>query len=128
MESAINAGELNKIECPLEHLFADGLYGRMITVPADGTVITAVHKKQHITVALAGHCIVKDEIGDRKEVIAPSVFITEPGTQRAVYALTDTIWLTVHAYEDEDKSLETVEKSLVCDTMDAYNKLLESGV
>ena len=128
MQSAIESKEITQIECPLEHFFANGLYGRKIFVPAGATVVTGVHKKQHMTVALEGHCVVIDEIGDRKDIVAPCVFVTEPGTQRAVYAVTDTSWLTVHAYEDEDKSLETVEKTLVCDTMEAYNRLLEAKV
>lgn len=127
MESAINSGELEQVEFPLEHYFTPTQYARRIFVPADHTVITAVHKSQHITIALKGHCVVVDEHGDRHDVIAPSVFITTPGTQRAVYAITDTEWVTVHTYTDEDKSLETVEKTLVCDTMQQYeNALLEA--
>ena len=126
MESAINSGELEQVKFPLEHLFTSTQYARRIFVPAGATVITAVHKSEHITVALKGHCVVVDEHGDRHDMVAPSVFVTTPGTQRAVYAVTDTEWLTVHHYEDEDKSLETVEKKLVCDNMQQYENLLET--
>ena len=127
MESAISAKELAQVEFPLEHFFADGVYGRRIFVPAGSTVITAVHKKEHITIALKGHSVVVDEVGDRRDIVAPAVFITTPGTQRAVYAITDVEWVTVHHYEG-DNSLETVEKTLVCDTMQEYKNLLEAGV
>ena len=90
-------------------------------------MITAVHKKEHITIALKGHSVIVDEVGDRKDIIAPCVFITKPGTQRAVYAINDVEWVTVHHYEG-DNSLETVEKTLVCDTMQEYKNLLEAGV
>jgi len=126
MESAINSKEMKQVEFPLEHYFTPTQYARRIFVPADHTVVTAVHKSEHVTVALKGHCVVVDELGDRHDVIAPSVFITKPGTQRAVYAITDTEWLTVHTYEDEDKSLETVRKALVCDSMQQYENLLEN--
>lgn len=126
MESSINSGELEQIEFPLEHFFAEGLYGRRIFVRAGATVITAVHKKEHLTIALKGHAVVVDELGDRKNVVAPAMFITPAGTQRAVYAIDDVEWATVHAYEDEDKSLETVEKTLICDTMQEFNQLLEA--
>jgi len=125
MQSAIAAGDLTQIEAPLDHYHTDELYGRRIYVPAGATVITKVHKSEHITVALKGECVVVDEIGDRKEVIAPAVFVTRPGTQRAVYAITDTEWLTVHAYQGV-KDLENIENFLVCDTMDQYNSLLEA--
>jgi len=129
MESAINSKEMRQVEFPLEHLFTATQYARRIFVPAGATVVTAVHKSEHITIALKGHCVVVDELGDRKDVIAPAMFVTEPGTQRAVYAVTDVEWITVHTYENEDKSLGTVEKTLVCDSMQQYeNALLETGV
>ena len=126
MESAINSKEMQQVQFPLEHLFTETQYARRIFVPAGATVVTAVHKSEHITIALKGHCVVVDELGDRRDVIAPSMFVTQPGTQRAVYAVTDTEWATVHTYTDEDKSLETVEKTLVCDSMQAYENLLEN--
>lgn len=126
MESSINSGELEQVEFPLEHYFTPTQYARRIFVQAGATVVTAVHKSEHVTVALKGHCVVVDELGDRHDVVAPAVFITKPGTQRAVYAVTDTEWLTVHTYEDEDKSLETVGKALVCDSMQQYENLLEN--
>lgn len=129
MESAINSKEMQQVEFPLEHYFTPTQYARRIFVPADHTVITAVHKSEHVTIALKGHCVVVDELGDRHDVIAPAVFITKPGTQRAVYAVTDTEWLTVHTYTDEDKSLDAIGKVLVCDNMDQYeNALLEASL
>jgi quercetin dioxygenase-like cupin family protein len=118
MENAIEQGVLNSVETPLEHYHTDELYGRRIHVPAGATVITAVHKSEHFTVALTGHCIVVDENGERSEVIAPAVFVTKPGTQRAVHALTDTQWFTAHACKE--KELEAIEKALVCDNQQAF--------
>ena len=113
MQNAIAQGELTKIEAPLEHYHTDDLYGRRIFVPAGATVVTMVHKVEHITIALTGHCIVVDEAGVKSEVIAPAVFVTQPGTQRAVHALTDTQWVTVHACKEKD--LASIEKALVYD-------------
>lgn len=121
MHNAVNSGELIQIEAPLDHYHTPELYGRRIYVPAGATVVTKVHKSEHITVALKGHCVVVDEIGDRKDIVAPAVFITKPGTQRAVYAVTDVEWLTVHACEEQ--AMEKIEKFLVCDTMSEYNSL-----
>lgn len=126
MEEAIASGYLHKIEFPLRHFFADGLYGREITVPAGGTVVTKVHKKEHITFALSGTAVVVDENGIKKEIIAPAVFITPPGTQRAVYAKTEVIWATVHSNEQKLETVEDIENSVTCDTMQEYNRLLEA--
>lgn len=124
MKAAINEGELIQIVPPLEHYHTPELYGRRIFVPAGATVVTKVHKAEHITVALKGHCVVVDEVGQRHDVVAPEVFITKPGTQRAVYAVTDTEWLTVHACKEQ--IVENIEKILVCDTMDEYDHFLEA--
>ena len=129
MESAINSGELKQVAFPLDHYHNATQYSRRIYVPAGATVVTAVHKSEHMTIALKGHCVVVDENGVRSDVVAPAVFVTHPGTQRAVYAITDTEWLTVHTYTDEDKSLGAIEKALVCDSMEQYeNALLEAPI
>jgi quercetin dioxygenase-like cupin family protein len=118
MQNAIDQGTLSKVEAPLEHYHTDDLYGRRIFVPAGATVITAVHKSEHFTVALTGHCIVVDENGERSEVVAPAVFVTKPGTQRAVHALSDTQWFTAHACKEKD--LKGIEKALVCDNQQTF--------
>ena len=123
MENAINAGELQQIECPLDHYFTSTQYARRIYVQAGATVVTAVHKSEHVTIALKGHCVVVDELGGRQDVVAPAVFVTQPGTQRAVYAVTDTEWVTVHTYDNADKSMDLVRKTLVCETMEEYTRL-----
>ena len=127
MESAISSKEMQRVSFPLDHYHTATQYARRIYVPAGSTVVTAVHKSEHITIAVKGHCIVVDENAERFDVIAPAVFVTKPGTQRAVHAITDTEWVTVHTYTDEDKSLGAIEKALVCDSMEQYeNALLEA--
>ena len=121
MDAAKAAGTLPEGYSETSHYHADGLYGRKTFVPAGSTLITVVHKAQHITLALKGIATVVDEEGNRKDVFAPAVFITEPGTQRAVYAHTDVEWMTVHACEEQD--VLTIEKFLTCDTMAEYNQL-----
>ena len=123
MMDSIATGDLIEIEPPLAHYFAKGLYGRRIYVPAGFTVVTKVHLSQHITIALKGHCTLVDEQGNKQEIYAPGVWVTEPGTQRAVHCHDDVEWLTVHAVDSTD--LEEIETTLVCETFDEYNiKLL----
>lgn len=121
MDAAKASGDLGEGYSETTHYHADGLYGRRTFVPAGSTLITVVHKAQHITLALKGIATVVDEEGNRKDVFAPAVFITEPGTQRAVYAHTDVEWMTVHACEEQD--VPAIEKLLTCDTMAEYNQL-----
>ena len=132
MEECVQNGEHERIEPPLEHFHTPDLYGRRIFVPGGTAIVTKVHKTEHITVALRGHCTVVDGDGQKQEVIAPAVFITKPGTQRAVYAHDDVEWITVHACKEQD--MDRVEAALVCSTMADYDRedyakvLVEAGI
>lgn len=124
MQQAIDNGDIPKIDAPLEHYFASGLYGRRIYVPAGTTVVTKVHKVQHIAIAIKGTCTVIDQDGKKSIVSAPSVFITEPGTQRAIFCHDDVEWITVHASQSND--VQVIEKNVTCDSFEEYNMLIES--
>ena len=121
MEAALAAGEGTRANIPIEHYHTSNLYGRRAKAPAGATIISKVHKVDHITVAICGTCIVVDESGVRTTVEAPQVFITPAGTQRAIHAITNIEWLTVHACEEQD--VPTIESLLTCDTMQEYNNL-----
>lgn len=124
MENGYSDGSLFEVDPPLDHYFADGLYGRRIYVPAGVTVVTKIHLQQHITIALKGHCTVIDGQGGKVDVQAPGVWVTEPGTQRAVYCHDDVEWVTVHAAVERD--ITTLEQKLVCDNQEEYKmKMLE---
>lgn len=118
MLSAITAGALPKIDAPLEHYFASGLYGRRIYVPAGSAVVTKIHMVQHIAIAIKGTCTVFAQDGSKTIVSAPDVFITEPGTQRAIYCHDDVEWITVHATNLQDTN--ALERKMTCDTFEEY--------
>lgn len=120
MLKAVHAGEVEAYEPPLEHYFADGLYGRRIRVKAGSCVVTCRHEQQHLTVALSGRCTVVDDKGNRQEIEAPGVWVTQPGTQRSVYCHTDVEWLTVHGTSLD--TLEDIEAALVTDTLKDFKR------
>ena len=113
LAESIASGETTPVNPPLEHYHTSDLYGRRIFVPGGTAIVTKVHKVEHITVALKGRCTVVDEHGIKQEVVAPAVFVTKPGTRRAIYAHDDVEWLTVHACKEQN--LEVIEQLLVCD-------------
>jgi hypothetical protein len=118
---ALDSGLLNHVETPLWHYHTPELYARRIIVPADTTFVTKVHKSEHIAIALRGRITVINERGQRTEVAAPEVFVTKPGTHRAIYVHEECEWMTVHHCKEQD--IEAIEKELVCDTMEEYNQL-----
>ncbi len=88
--------------CPLTHTFAEGFYLREIFIPK-GTVLTgAIHRFAHPNVLLSGEVIVVTEHGGREHLKAPLALISKAGTKRAVYAVEDTRWVTVHQTDSTD--------------------------
>ncbi len=88
--------------CPLTHTFAEGWYLRQIFIPK-GTVLTGrIHKYSHPNFLMAGEVIVVTEHGGREHLKAPLALISQAGTKRAVYAVEDTVWCTVHQLEETD--------------------------
>jgi quercetin dioxygenase-like cupin family protein len=117
MIKAIADQELERRDPPLVHYFAKGLYGRRMFCDAGTTVVSMAHKVQHITVVMKGICYVAGVDGSRLRIEAPDVWITEPGTQRAIYCETDVEWMTVHANPDDIPDIEILESVLVEDPL-----------
>ena len=133
MEEACRRGLLDSFEAPLKHYVTGDIYGRRVYVPAGVTVVTKVHDTKHITVALKGTCTVYDHNGKKSIVSSPNVFITEPGTQRAIYCHDDVEWLTVHSTKLTE--IEDIESAMFCDNFNEYDDrqdyrevLLEYGI
>jgi len=94
----------------LKHLFCDGLYGRIIKMPRRTVVMTAIHKRDNITVVMTGKCRVVKPDGKQEIITAPAYFVTPAGTQRAVYIERESVWLTAHA--TNAKTVEDAECDL----------------
>jgi hypothetical protein len=109
------------VKLELNHLFADGLYGRIITMPANTVVMTAIHKKENITTVVSGVCRVVNHDGTSEIITAPAFFVTPAGTQRAVYVLEESTWITVHA--TNAKTVETAEQ-VIAKTPDFFNEFM----
>lgn len=94
LEHAI-ADNCEPAELKETHHFADGIYGRELFIPA-GTVLTGkIHRHSTLNLLIQGDITVTTPEG-MKRIQAPAVFVSEPGTKKAGYAHTDTIWVNVH--------------------------------
>lgn len=125
IDEAIACGDLLPGEQTITHGKTDKLYYRKCEIPAGSVGATLVHKFDHISTCLKGDLILVDQDGVRHSVSAGDVFITKAGTQRAVIALTDVAFMTVHAVDDID--LSHVEETLGCRSMAEYRNLLEAA-
>ena len=96
--------------CPLRHTFADGMYIREITMPANTFVSSKIHKTNHPYFVLKGSVDVVTEEGV-VNIQAPYWGITKAGTKRTLHVLEETVWCTVHATEETD--LELIEGEVI---------------
>jgi quercetin dioxygenase-like cupin family protein len=108
----INDGESNADSCPLTHHFAPGVYGREILLPKGVRVVGKIHRHAHLNVVVSGRAMVATEFGKR-EVKGGDIFVSEPGAKRAVHALEDTVWMTIHPNESNTQDMSAIEEYVI---------------
>ena len=90
-----------QVECPLKEIFAPGVYYREITIPADTVVVGHEHKTKHLNIVLTGLAEVVVN-GQRFLAQAGDVFVSEAGDRKALHALEETRWATIHPTDETD--------------------------
>lgn len=103
--------KLPQVELPTEHFFADGMYARAVFRPAGAVIVGRVHKREHFYIILSGCVDVTTADGSLERHTAPKIIVSKPGTQRAVYAVVDSLCMTVHRTDNTD--LNDIEDELV---------------
>ena len=124
MAAFMDEHHLERVDPEPIHYHTPDLYGRRIVVPAGVAFTTKVHKSDHMAVCLRGHISIMDELGNKRDVWAPDIFVTPKGTQRFIYVHEEVEWFTVHHCTEQE--IDKVEQALVCETMEEYNRLLEA--
>jgi hypothetical protein len=122
LQEALANGDVVAGTQEITHYQTDDLYGRRCRIPAGTVASTLVHRYDHMAICLVGTVVLVDQNGERTTVTAPDVVITRKGTQRALLAVTDVDWVTVHHCENQD--LDNIESILGCKTMTEYQNLL----
>lgn len=103
---------LPQYEPETKHYFHGGMYCREVFRHAGVLVVGAVHKKEHFYLIVSGTAAITDGTGNVQEVTGPHLFKSQPGTKRAVYAVTDVLCMTFHSTLSttvEDAEVELVE-------------------
>jgi len=103
-----------QIDCPLEHQFVDGMYMRERFVPAGTLFTTYTWIHEHPFFHSMGELLIYDvKSASWRHHIAPSHGITQAGTKRIVYALTDIVWTTCHVNKHNIQDIEELEGYLL---------------
>lgn len=85
-----------QVECPLDHIFTDGMYVRQVTIPAGTKVSGQTQAKQHPFFLSEGVLEIFIPGEGFRLHIAPFLGVTEAGTKRLARTLTKTVWTTFH--------------------------------
>jgi mannose-6-phosphate isomerase-like protein (cupin superfamily) len=94
------------------HHFHAGMYCREVWRDAGVMVIGKVHKKEHFYFIVSGTVAVTTDDGE-EVITGPRVLKCKAGTQRAVFALTPVVTMTVHICKA--RTVEGAERELVED-------------
>lgn len=98
-------------EIPVEHFFSEGFYWREIVMPTGMVGAGHVHKHRHLNFALSGRAIVTCD-GVVQEIVAPFIFWSEPGAQKAFQVFEEMRWLTRHDNPDELRDIRQIEEMI----------------
>lgn len=101
----------------VKHHFSPGVYARELIIPAGATAVGCVHLHENMNMLVKGRVQVTTEEGV-VEVCAPFIVVSPPGTQRALYALEDSVWVTIHGTHETD--LDVLRKTFVVDNHEQY--------
>lgn len=92
-----------RIDVAVEHYFAPGLYGRKAILAKGTLAVGKKHKTTHLSVLAKGELIVRGVNGlPDHRMVAGDVMVTPAGSQRAVYAAEDSVFICFHVTEETD--------------------------
>lgn len=110
----------DNVMCPLKHTFSDGIYVREIFIPAGMYITGKIHKHAHPNFLMSGVVDVVTKDG-RERLYAPCAMISPSGTKRALCAVTDLIWITMHHNPTNTEDLVKLEKNIIAESFEEYD-------
>lgn len=106
----------------VHHFFCDGMYFRPMLLLPGHCVIGAIHKQAQMNICSMGDVSFHGDQGLMR-VTAGFHYVGQPGTQRAFYAHTESIW-TVGLRTDET-DIDVIEQTLVMPCEMDYQQFLQ---
>ena len=90
-------------------------------------VITGkIHKHEHPNYLMSGEVLVLTEDGGSETLKGPLSMMSKGGTKRALYAITDLVWTTIHHNPTNTRDLKEIEKIVIAKDYDEYVKFVNS--
>lgn len=114
---------LPEVDCPLQHIFAPDIYVRTIFIPAGTCIVGKIHKHAHANILSSGKVTVVTEEGGMEYLEGPVQMVSQPGTKRAVYAITDVVWTTIHPNPTNTTNVAEIEEYTIAKTYEEYTQM-----
>ena len=118
---SVQGDELNKA-LPVKHSFAPGIYVREMPIPKGIIIMGKIHKHIHPTFLIVGEAVVRTEFDGDVLLKAPFSTISQAGTKRLIFTLTDTVWITVHSNPGNNKNIDELEAMITAASFDEYDE------
>jgi hypothetical protein len=105
------------------HHFAPDVYVRELFIPEGVALTGKIHKHELMNILVSGTVRVNTDDG-METLTGPLIFNSRAGTKRAIYGITDAIWLNVHPTGLTD--LDEIEEEFIAPSFEAldYRKFL----
>ena len=104
------AEQLSAAGVGISHHFAGGVYAKETRIPAGARLMQHVHAFDHLSVLASGSVIVRSD-GWVESYSGPAVLTIKAGSAHEVDAITDAVWLCIHATDETDP--EQVDAGLI---------------
>jgi hypothetical protein len=106
----------------LTHRFSDKMYVREIFIEKDTMLTGKIHLHDHPNFLMSGQVLVVTEDGGKEFLEGPLAMISPAGTKRALYAITDVTWVTVHLNPCNTQDLGELEKLVIAKDYEQYER------
>lgn len=100
--------EMPQAECPVVHHFGPGIYVREVTLPAGTMAVGHTQRFEHMNIMLTGKVAMLDEHGQVKTLVAPMIFVGQPG-RKVGYVLETCVWQNIYPNPDEIRDIDALE-------------------
>jgi quercetin dioxygenase-like cupin family protein len=107
----------------ISHLFGGGVYVKETLIPAGLVLVQHKHEHDHLSYLASGTVELLVD-GVTRTVSGPVGLTIEAGKHHGVKALTDALWLCIHATECADES--TVDQALMVPSDEATDKHMQA--
>lgn len=91
-----------QVDVKTERTIGGGMVAQKIFIRKGATLTGQIHKKEHLNIVVSGLIAVSTEDGESllDARSGPITLVSRAGTKRAGHALEDTVWITVHTFDE----------------------------